>query len=201
MTGIIDYGCGNLHSVAKALLRLGHPARVVATGADMTRCDRLILPGVGAFPDAMRALEPYAGDIRRAVSDGVPLLGICLGMQLLFEHSDECGGADGLGLLPGCVRRFPEGLIVPNMGWAPLQDAHGELFDGVGPMDAYFVHSYFCPLGDFTAARATHATDDGSIKAEFSAAVQRGHLFGTQFHPEKSGRHGLMLIDNFARIG
>lgn len=201
MTGIIDYGRGNLHSVEKALGRLGHAARIVSGGAEMARCARLILPGVGAFPDAMAALGGRARDIRAAVADGVPLLGICLGMQLLFEHSDECGGADGLGLLPGRVERFPAGLIVPHMGWSPLGDARGALFEGVGPMDAYFVHSFFCPLGDFTAARATHAAPDGSRPVEFSAAVQRGRLFGTQFHPEKSGRRGLMLIDNFARLG
>ena len=196
MTGIVDYGRGNLHSVAKALLRLGHPARVVRTGADMARCKRLVLPGVGAFPDAMRALEGVKRELLLAARD-VPVLGICLGMQLMFEHSDECGGADGLGLLPGEVKRFPEGLMTPHMGWSPLYDMKGELFCGIDEMDAYFVHSYFCPLGDSTAARARH--EGAGRVQDFSAAVQQRNLFGAQFHPEKSGSMGLKLLDNFAR--
>ncbi len=122
MTGIIDYGVGNLHSVSKALAALGVESRIVSDGRGFSRCDRLILPGVGAFPDAMEAIKPLEGDIRAAVRDGVPLMGICLGMQMLFEYSDECGGAKGLGILPGVVRRFPDGLIVPHMGWSPLND-------------------------------------------------------------------------------
>lgn len=200
MTGIIDYGVGNLHSVSKALAALGQESRIVSTGREFAACERLILPGVGAFPDAMAALKPLAGEVRAAVRDGKPLLGICLGMQLLFESSEECGGAEGLGLLPGAVRRFPAGLIVPNMGWAPLEGMRGDLFAGVEGMDAYFVHSYFCPVGEFTAACARHGNADGSLMVEFSAAVQQGRLFGTQFHPEKSGRMGLELIRNFAGV-
>lgn len=199
MTGIIDYGAGNLHSVSKALDALGLKSRIVQSGREFAACERLILPGVGAFPDAMASLRPMAGEVRAAARDGVPLMGICLGMQLLFEESEECGGARGLGLLPGRVRRFPAGLTVPHMGWSPLIGMRGALFEGVKQMDAYFVHSYFCPLGDFTAASARHG--EGNIMVEFSAAVQQGNLMGTQFHPEKSGRVGLELIRNFARLG
>ena len=201
MIGIIDYGMGNLHSVAKALAAQGAQSRIVASGSEFNSCDSLILPGVGAFPDAMKALRPFASDIKAYVADGRPLLGICLGMQLLFEASDECGGADGLGLLPGRVTRFGADMIVPHMGWAPLEALRGDLFRGIDYMDAYFVHSYYCPTGDFTAARCAHSSRDGSIRTEFSAAVQQGMLFGTQFHPEKSGRKGLQLIRSFAQIG
>ena len=200
MTGIIDYGVGNLHSVSKALAALGIESRIVSRGDEFAQCDRLILPGVGAYPDAMQAIEPLKRDVLRAAADGMPLMGICLGMQMLFEHSDECGGADGLGLLPGCVKRFPQELIVPHMGWAPLYDMRGDLFTGVKRMDAYFVHSYYCPVGDFTAARARHSDASGNIVVDFSAAVQQGHVMGTQFHPEKSGRQGLELLRNFANV-
>ena len=121
-------------------------------------------------------------------------------MQMLFEYSDECGGAQGLGILPGVVRRFPDGLIVPHMGWSPLNDMRGDLFKGIERMDAYFVHSFFCPTGDFTAARARHGDEGGIISVEFSAAVQQGRVMGTQFHPEKSGRLGLSLLKNFAMV-
>lgn len=200
MTGIIDYGVGNLHSVSKALAALGVESRIVSDGRGFSRCDRLILPGVGAFPDAMEAIKPLESDIRAAVRDDVPLMGICLGMQMLFEYSDECGGAQGLGILPGVVRRFPDGLIVPHMGWSPLNDMRGDLFKGIERMDAYFVHSFFCPTGDFTAARARHGDEGGIISVEFSAAVQQGRVMGTQFHPEKSGRLGLSLLKNFAMV-
>lgn len=198
MTGIIDYGVGNLHSVSKALAALGCPSRIVSSGREFAQCRRLILPGVGAFPDAMRALAPIKGDVCAAARDGMPLLGICLGMQLLFDSSEECGGAEGLHLLPGAVRRFPEDMIVPHMGWSPLYGARGELFEGAEDMDVYFVHSYFCPVGGFTSARARHG--EGDIMVEFSAAVQQGRVFGTQFHPEKSGRQGLKLLNNFAHM-
>ena len=181
MTGIIDYGVGNLHSVSKALAALGVESRIVSDGRGFSRCDRLILPGA-------------------AVRGGVPLMGICLGMQMLFEYSDECGGAKGLGILPGVVRRFPDGLIVPHMGWSPLYNMRGDLFKGIERMDAYFVHSFFCPTGDFTAARARHGDEGGIISVEFSAAVQQGRVMGTQFHPEKSGRLGLNLLKNFAMV-
>ena len=198
MTGIIDYGAGNLHSVSKALSALGLESRIVTSGREFSECKRLILPGVGAFPDAMKALGALRREVCAAARDGVPLMGICLGMQMLFEASEECGGAEGLGLLPGVVRRFPAGLTVPHMGWSPLIGMRGDLFRDVAAMDAYFVHSYYCPLGDFTAASAHH--EGGNIQVEFSAAVQRGRLMGTQFHPENSGRTGLTLIRNFAAV-
>lgn len=200
MTGIIDYGVGNLHSVAKALAALGVQSRIVCAGKEFAECDRLILPGVGAFPDAMAAIAPIANDVRAAARDGMPLMGICLGMQMLFEESEECGGAQGLGILPGAVKRFPDGLIVPHMGWSPLSNMRGALFSGIERMDAYFVHSFFCPIGDFTAARARHSDERGNIIVEFSAAVTEGRVFGTQFHPEKSGRLGLALLKNFANV-
>ena len=191
MTGVLDYGIGNIGSILNMIKKVGAQGAAVRTAEELSRCGRLILPGVGAFPDAMEAIKPLESDIRAAVRDGVPLMGICLGMQMLFEYSDECGGAKGLGILPGVVRRFPDGLIVPHMGWSPLNDMRGDLFKGIEQMDAYFVHSFFCPTGDFTAARARHGDEGGIISVEFSAAVQQGRVMGTQFHPEKSGRLGL----------
>ena len=183
MTGIIDYGVGNLHSVSKALAALGVESRIVSDGRGFSRCDRLILPGVGAFPDAMEAIKPLECDIRAAVRDGVPLMGICLGMQMLFEYSDECGGAQGLGILPGVVRRFPDGLIVPHMGWSPLNDMRGDLFKGIERMDAYFVHSFFCPTGDFTAARAAFRRHSQEKMCIFTVESHQSSILLRRFRP------------------
>ena len=195
MIVVIDYGMGNLGSVAKALSFIGVPAVVTDDPAIVASADRLVLPGVGAMEYAMRQLRQRKLDY--AVADylqtGRPFLGICLGMQLMFERSEE-GDAQGLGLLPGVVRRFPEqdGLKVPHMGWNRLQDSRLPIFPEGGSF--YFVHSYYVDPTDpaLTAARCTHGIT-------FAAAVQKDQILLTQFHPEKSGDAGLEILRNWSR--
>ncbi len=187
---LFDYGTGNLHSLTKALERQGAE---VAVGAELDGVDGLVLPGVGAFGAAAERLAPYAAGIREAAGQGLPILGICLGMQLLLDASDE-GAGQGLGLVPGRVRRL-RAERVPHMGWnvVPSDDP---LFDGVSGQRFYFANSY---VADPTAeadvmAWAVHEGD------RFPAAVRRGRVLGTQFHPEKSGESGLRLIRNFVAL-
>lgn len=190
MIVVIDYGMGNLGSVAKALSYLDVPAVVTDDPDQVASAERLILPGVGAMDYAMRQLRTRGLDqaIGEYLKTGRPFLGICLGMQLMFERSEE-GGVGGLGLLPGVVRRFPDlpGLKVPHMGWNQLQDSRLDLLpDGAS---FYFVHSYYVDPTDpaLTAARCMHGIP-------FTAAVQKDQILLTQFHPEKSGDTGLGLL-------
>ncbi|MFI4859306.1 MAG: imidazole glycerol phosphate synthase subunit HisH [Phycisphaerales bacterium JB063] len=209
MIGILDYGMGNLRSVEKALQRVGADARVVADAEALAGCDRLVLPGVGAFGDGMQHLREagFVQAIRDYHATGRPLLGICLGMQLLFDASEE-GAADttqpvpGLGLLPGSVQRFHEDqgpgkprLKVPHMGWNSIDFAPDcPLFTGLTPGDhVYFVHAYYCQPGEPAHCAAT--TGYGQA---FCAAVHRDNLWATQFHPEKSQHVGLQILNNFA---
>lgn len=195
MIVVIDYGMGNLGSVAKALSFIGVPAVVSDDPAIVASADRLVLPGVGAMEYAMRQLRQRRLD--HAVADylqtGRPFLGICLGMQLMFERSEE-GDARGLGLLPGVVRRFPEqeGLKVPHMGWNRLQDSRLSILPEGGSF--YFVHSYYVDPSDpaLTAARCTHGIP-------FTAAVQKDQILLTQFHPEKSGDAGLEILRHWVQ--
>lgn len=194
MTVILDYGMGNLRSVERALAHLGHPARIQTDLADATR---VIIPGVGAFAAAMERLQPHTGAIRRFVGTGQPLLGICLGQQLLFDTSEEGGGeCAGLGLLPGRVVYFPAdlGVKVPHVGWNELQFRAGSPMAVGFPAggQVYFVHSLITECADSKdiAATCTHGI-------EFAAAVQRENVWGMQFHPEKSGDVGLGLLRNF----
>ncbi len=189
---IFDYGAGNLHSLRKALER--HGAEVVV-GTDVDGVDGLVLPGVGAFGGAADRLAYRAGAIRGAVADGLPVLGICLGMQLLLDVSDEGAGA-GLGLVPGRVRRLRAGRV-PHMGWNTVASDH-RLFDGVSGHRFYFANSYVAePVSPADVVGWTRHESD-----RFPAAVRRGRVFGTQFHPEKSGASGLRLLGNFiASIG
>lgn len=190
MIQVIDYGMGNLGSVAKALAFLGVPAQVTDDPGQVATAERLVLPGVGAMEYAMRQLRERRLD--RAIADylqtGRPFLGICLGMQLMFERSEE-GNADGLGLLPGIVRRFPDmpGIKIPHMGWNQLQDSRLPLLPEGGSF--YFVHSYYVEPQDpsLTAAYCTHGI-------RFAAAIQKNQILLTQFHPEKSGEAGLELL-------
>ncbi|PDO11352.1 MAG: imidazole glycerol phosphate synthase subunit HisH [Candidatus Reconcilbacillus cellulovorans] len=199
MIGIVDYGMGNLHSVRKAIERLGYEAVVTADAAKLASCSAAVLPGVGAFGDAMRELR--ASGLDRAVigfaASGRPLLGICLGMQLLFEESEEFGRHEGLGLLPGRVVRFDAGLKVPHMGWNELclERPDHPLFAGFSGGYVYFVHSYHACVGCRDDLLAT--TDYGGPVA---AVVGRGNVFGMQFHPEKSGAVGIALLANFLRL-
>ena len=196
---ILDYGAGNLRSVELAFARLGVPTVVTNDAAVAMQADGLILPGVGAFADAMQALENSGliPALIHAKETGKPLLGICLGMQALFEGSEEGEGVKGLGFVKGFVRRLPdaEGLKIPHMGWndiraekeSPLlQDLPDEPY-------VYFVHSYACFADDADDVLTT--TEYG---VRFCSAVQHGNVFGTQFHPEKSGRVGEQMLRNFA---
>jgi glutamine amidotransferase len=199
MITIVDYGVGNLRSVQKALEAVGAPALVSAEPAALERARGIVLPGVGAFGDGMAQLrarglvEPLLDQVQR----NKPLLGICLGMQLLFEESEEMGRHAGLGLLPGRVLRFPENdLKVPHVGWNRLRPVDHPLLAGIpGGGYAYFVHSYYAR----PAARGdVLATTDYGL--EFASVVGRGSTWGAQFHPEKSQEVGLRLLANFWRL-
>ncbi len=197
MIAIVDYGRGNLGSVEKALARVGMGAVVTQDPRVIADAEAVVLPGDGAFHDAMQSLERLGLllPLRRALLDGRPFLGICLGYQLLFSESEEFGQGRGLDLIPGVVRRFPKGLKVPHMGWNQVQDIGNlAIFDGIPPgAYFYFVHSYYPEVLDGTLRVATC-----TYGVTFAAAVGRGNLFATQFHPEKSQRWGLRLIENFA---
>ena len=200
MIGIIDYGVGNLFSLQASCKAIGQDVFVSGDGAELQKADRLILPGVGAFPDAVKKLNDtgMADFVREQAAKGTPLLGICLGMQLLFEESLEYGRHPGLGLLRGQVvpmeGRLPEGLKIPHMGWNALNVTGGRLLEGLGGQYVYFVHSFF---GENCADSLSAWTDYG---IPITAAVERGNLFGCQFHPEKSGSVGLSILRRFAEI-
>jgi glutamine amidotransferase len=191
---------GNLHSVSKAVERLGAEALVTGDRAELLEADGIILPGVGAFGDAMQHLQEsgLAGVMKEAAAAGRPLLGICLGMQLLFESSEEYGQHEGLGILPGRVVRFPEGeLKVPHMGWNRLEFIQEEdpLLAGLAEGHVYFVHSYHVlpeVKSDLLAV-----TDYGQA---VTAVVGRGPVYGMQFHPEKSGELGMELLGRFLKL-
>lgn len=197
MIAVIDYGRGNLGSVEKALGRLGMRAIVTQDPRVIEDARALVLPGDGAFHDAMGNLQALGllDPLRAALDEGRPFLGICLGYQLLFTESEEFGQGKGLDLIPGVVRRFPPGLKVPHMGWNTVEHTGGlAIFDGI-PSGAhfYFVHSYYPVTADAALEVATC-----TYGVTFPAAVGRGALFATQFHPEKSQRWGLRLLENFA---
>ncbi|KGX92912.1 imidazole glycerol phosphate synthase [Pontibacillus halophilus JSM 076056 = DSM 19796] len=202
MIGVIDYGMGNLFSVLKALDRLDVEATVTDRKEVLERCDGLVLPGVGAFPDAMKALNETGLKelVQRKVEQGTPLLGICLGMQLLFDESDENTSTTGLGLLPGRIVRFEgenasgEMFKVPHMGWNHLDQRHPSsvLLNGIEDGYVYFVHSYYLTTEDDEVVIAS-----ADYETTVPAVVGKGHVFGTQFHPEKSGPTGMKILKNF----
>ena len=200
MIGIIDYGVGNLFSLQASCKAIGRDVFVSGDGAELQKADRLILPGVGAFPDAVKKLNDtgMADFVREQAAKGTPFLGICLGMQLLFEESLEYGRHPGLGLLKGQVvpmeGRLPEGLKIPHMGWNTLNVTGGRLLEGLNGQYVYFVHSFF---GENCADSLSAWTDYG---IPITAAVEQGNLFGCQFHPEKSGSVGLSILRRFAEI-
>jgi glutamine amidotransferase len=204
MIGIVDYGMGNLFSVSKALERLGAEYMITSDKQALMSSDALLLPGVGAFRDAMLRLneDGLTETIHEFAKTGKPLLGICLGIQLLFEDSDENGFTEGLRLLPGSVRRFPgntaegESYKVPHMGWNKLQFVkESPLLEGLNEDFVYFVHSYFVNAkeSDVLLAKA-------SYHEEVSAVVGRSNIFGMQFHPEKSSKLGMALLTNFLKL-
>ncbi|QDT33543.1 imidazole glycerol phosphate synthase subunit HisH [Thalassoglobus polymorphus] len=202
MIGIIDYGMGNLRSVQKALERLDVQSEILSSPNELKDVDGVILPGVGAFRDAIGELQrhDFVNAIRETVASEKPLLGICLGQQLLFETSYEDGTYEGLGILEGDVVRFqPEPTIkIPHMGWNSLKiQQQTPLFSGLASGDyVYFVHGYFVQPKDSSVIAAT--TTHGS--QEFVSAIASGNVYATQFHPEKSQRIGLQLLKNFANL-
>jgi glutamine amidotransferase len=194
---IIDYGVGNLRSVEKAFHAGGVEAVVSSEESVLRAADKLVLPGVGAFRACMDALTERGFDrlVRERVEEGTPLLGVCVGMQMLFEESEEFGVTSGLGFLRGRVRRFPEGLRVPQVGWNQVEwkSVHA-LSEGIGDKTFfYFVHSFFCETDE--AASVVGETEYGLT---YSSVVARGSVCGVQFHPEKSQAAGLRLLKNFA---
>jgi len=199
MITVVDYKLNNLRSIENTLRRLGHDVQVTSDPKVVNEAEKLILPGVGAFRDAMRNLtdlgltEPFTSRVRA----GVPTLGICLGMHLVFSESEEFGLHRGLDLLPGRVRKIPEGVIVPHMGWNQLRlRKQDPLLTGLEPGSfVYFVHSYYA---DPAEPEITLASTDHGI--EFAAIVHKDNIWATQFHPEKSQKVGERLLDNFARL-
>ena len=201
MIGIIDYDAGNLRSVEKALISLGEAPVITRDRKSILEADRVILPGVGSFGDAMSRLRQYGlvGVIRETVDKGTPFLGICLGLQLLFESSEESEGVEGLGILPGRILRIPDtpGLKIPHMGWNSLDIKPGaKLFRGIdNGAYVYFVHSYYLKADD---ERVVAASTEYST--HIHAAVEKEHVFACQFHPEKSSQVGLSILKNFLEV-
>lgn len=201
MIAIIDYDAGNIKSVEKALLLLGQEVVITGGREEILKADKVILPGVGAFGDAMANLRKTGLDqvIREVTGRGTPFLGICLGLQLLFERSGEAPGVEGLGILKGEILRIPdsEGLKIPHMGWNSLHlENDGRLFRGISEgAYVYFVHSYYLK-----------AADEGIVKAstEYSthihASVEKDNVFACQFHPEKSSDVGIQILRNFVEL-
>ncbi len=198
--GIIDYGGGNLRSVANALRSLGHDPKIVASPEQIGDVTHLLLPGQGAFGDCMGRLEKsgLASFLQEWIAADRPYFGICVGYQILFDRSEEAPGVTGLGIIPGQVRRFQDepGIKIPHMGWNSATATRGEtrVWNGLGP-DPYFyyIHSYFPEPASASdvLAHSTHGSQN------FAGAIERGQLFACQFHPEKSQDAGLRLIQNF----
>lgn len=201
MIAVIDYDAGNIRSVEKALLLLGQEVRITQDAVEILSADKVILPGVGAFGDAMdnirkRGLEPV---IRQVADKGTPFLGICLGLQLLFERSEEAPGVKGLGLIKGEILKIPEkeGMKIPHMGWNSLHLEHdGKLFRGIEEQAyVYFVHSYYLKAEDENIVKAST-----EYCTHIHASVEKGNIFACQFHPEKSSDVGLHILKNFIEL-
>lgn len=201
MIAVIDYDAGNIKSVEKALIYLGEEVKITREKEEILSADGVILPGVGAFGDAMEKLHAYGlvEVIREVVSRKIPFLGICLGLQLMFESSEETPGVEGLHLLDGRIRRIPSapGLKIPHIGWNDLTFPNeGRLFQGIEEHAyVYFVHSYYLEATDSAIVTAT--TEYGTL---IHASVEKDNIFACQFHPEKSSRTGLKILQNFVEI-
>lgn len=201
MVAIIDYNAGNLKSVEKALLSLGQESVITRDFHTILSADQVILPGVGAFGDAMEQIKKYELDkvVREVVDKKTPFLGICLGLQLLFEGSDESQGVEGLHILDGQILRIPdaEGLKIPHIGWNSLNlQNDGRLFVGMNQNPyVYFVHSYYLKAADESIVKATC-----DYSTCIHASVEKDNVFACQFHPEKSSEIGLTILKNFTQI-
>ena len=201
MIAIIDYDAGNIKSVEKALLLLGQDVVITGDREEILKADKVVLPGVGAFGDAMDNLRRTGLDqvIREVTDRGTPFLGICLGLQLLFERSDEAPGVDGLGILEGELLRIPDkdGLKIPHMGWNSLHlENNGRLFRGIEEGSyVYFVHSYYLKAADERIVKAST-----EYSTHIHASVEKGNVFACQFHPEKSSDVGIQILRNFVEL-
>ena len=201
MIAIIDYDAGNIKSVEKALLLLGQDVVITGDREEILKADKVVLPGVGAFGDAMDNLRRTGLDqvIREVTDRGTPFLGICLGLQLLFERSDEAPGVDGLGILEGEILRIPDkdGLKIPHMGWNSLHlENNGRLFRGIEEGSyVYFVHSYYLKAADERIVKAST-----EYSTHIHASVEKGNVFACQFHPENSSDVGIQILRNFVEL-
>ncbi len=201
MIAIIDYDAGNLKSVEKALISLGEETIITRNFSEILDADKVILPGVGAFGDAMSQLKKFELDkvVHEVVEKETPLLGICLGLQLMFESSEETPGIEGLHLLEGHIHRIPdaEGIKIPHIGWNSLEfPKESRLFRGIDARSyVYFVHSYYLKAKDEAIVAATT-----EYSTHIHAAVEQGNIFACQFHPEKSSTVGLQILQNFAKL-
>jgi len=196
MITIFDYGAGNLRSVQNTLAEIGATYELVRDAEGLRKATKIVLPGVGHFGQMLRTLDDLGvrETLRDRIKAGVPFLGICLGLQGLFESSEEAPEVKGLGLFPGTVKRFPLDARVPHMGWnqiTPLYDS--PLLKGTAMPYLYFAHSYYVPQTDVTAATCTYTLP-------YTAVLQSGNVFGVQFHPEKSGPAGLQIVNNFIQL-
>jgi len=197
MISIFDYGAGNLRSVQNTLAEIGAPFKLIDDARGLREAERIVLPGVGHFGQMMRAID--AMRVRDVLLDriaaGVPFLGICLGLQAMFESSEEDPALHGLGLFPGVVRRFPSGARVPHMGWNEIVPTRpSPILAGLGARPyLYFAHSYYAPVVEATVATCAYGTD-------YTAVLHQGNVFGVQFHPEKSGPLGLRIVRNFVEL-
>ena len=201
MIAILDYDAGNIRSVEKAFQYLGEETVLSRDRDEILSADKVVLPGVGAFGDAMNKLKDYnlVNTIYDVVDKKIPFLGICLGLQLLFESSDETPGVSGLGILPGNILRIPDkpGYKIPHIGWNSLElTNNGRLFDGVAENAyVYFVHSYYLKARDEEMVKAST-----EYVTHIHASVEKDNVFTCQFHPEKSGDVGLKILSNFAKL-
>lgn len=197
MISIIDYGAGNLRSVQNTLEEVGAQFRLAYNTADLASASKIILPGVGHFGQLIRSLDSMGlrGPIQERIAAGVPFLGICLGLQALFERSEEAPDLAGLGILPGVVRRFSHEQRVPHMGWNEIEPKpQARLLRGLEAHPYfYFANSYYCPVNEATAATCSYGVP-------FTAVLEQRNLFAVQFHPEKSGPLGLRIVKNFVDL-
>lgn len=190
---VMDYGVGNLHSISKGIERAGAEVVVISDPKRLLGSECMVFPGVGAFGAAMDQLRPVLPELRQKIAAGTPTLGVCLGMQILFDRSEESPG-EGVAVLKGDVRRL-EGPRIPQMGWNDVIPRDDPLFDGIPPRTQfYFANSYVCVPGESVEIA------ESEYGQRFPSAVRKGNIFGVQFHPEKSGPGGLRLLGNFVRL-